>query len=146
MLLDSVFDLNSHDKWMYDWTVSKHGAEMPITDMAGELWLLLLQLAGKKKRSEDCLPRIRTAENREMVQDFIESGARLTDKIKNLLKACEKTAWELANIKSPTDGLKTEHSSAKNDLDVAISGMNPTDDGEATLVHPIPMRLEHSKS
>lgn len=76
---------------------------MPITDMAGELWLLLLQLAGKKKRSEDCLPRIRTPENREMIQDFIESGARLTDKIKNMLKACEKTAWELANIQI-TDG------------------------------------------
>jgi hypothetical protein len=35
------------------------------------------------------MPRIRTTENREMVDDFIESGERLTDKLKKLLKACE---------------------------------------------------------
>jgi len=35
------------------------------------------------------MDRIRTKENREMVDDFIESGERLTDKLKKLLKACE---------------------------------------------------------
>jgi len=89
MLLGSVFDANSLGKWIYDWTVYHHGPATPISDMAGELWLLLIQLAGKVKRAEECIPRIRSEENREMVEDFIESGDRLTDKLKKLLKACE---------------------------------------------------------
>jgi hypothetical protein len=89
MLLGSVFDANSLGKWIYDWTVYHHGPATPISDMAGELWLLLIQLAGKVKRAEECVPRIRSEENREMIEDFIESGERLTDKLKKLLKACE---------------------------------------------------------
>jgi len=89
MLLGSVFDANSLGKWIYDWTVYHHGPATPIADMAGELWLLLIQLAGKVKRAEECMPRIRQKENREMVDDFIESGERLTTKLKKLLKTCE---------------------------------------------------------
>jgi hypothetical protein len=58
-LLDSVFDANSLGKWIYDWTTYHHGPATPISDMAGELWLLLIQLAGKVKRAEECMPRIR---------------------------------------------------------------------------------------
>lgn len=89
MLLGSVFDSNSLGKWIYDWTVYCHGPATPIADMAGELWLLLIQLSGKAKRAEECLPRIRKEENREMIEDFIESRERLFDKLKKLLKACE---------------------------------------------------------
>ncbi|PQE19886.1 vegetative cell wall gp1 protein [Rutstroemia sp. NJR-2017a BVV2] len=89
MLLGSVFDANSLGKWIYDWTVYHHGPATPLSDMAGELWLLLIQLAGKVKRAEECMPRIRRVEDREMVEDFIISGERLTDKLKALLKACE---------------------------------------------------------
>ncbi|TAQ90575.1 hypothetical protein B7494_g1139 [Chlorociboria aeruginascens] len=89
MLLGSVFDANSLGKWIYDWTVYHHGPSAPMADVAGELWLLLIQLAGKVKRADECMPRIRKEENREMVEDFIESGERLTDKLKKLLKACE---------------------------------------------------------
>jgi len=89
MLLGSVFDANSLGKWIYDWTVYHHGPATPISGMAGELWLLLIQLAGKVKRAEECMPRILTPENREMVEDFIDSGERLTDKLKKLLKSCE---------------------------------------------------------
>lgn len=89
MLLGSVFDSNSLGKWIYDWTVYHHGPGTPISDMAGDLWLLLIQLAGKVKRAEECVPEIRAQENREMVEDFIESGERLTDKLRTLLKRCE---------------------------------------------------------
>jgi len=89
MLLGSVFDANSLGKWIYDWTVYHHGPATPIADMAGELWLLLIQLAGKVKRAEECMPRIRQKDNMEMVDDFIESGDRLTTKLKKLLKSCE---------------------------------------------------------
>ncbi|KAL2126154.1 hypothetical protein VTI74DRAFT_1588 [Chaetomium olivicolor] len=89
MLLGSVFDANSLGKWIYDWTVYHHGAGSPIAEMAGEMWLLLIQLSGKLKRAEEMVPKIRTKDNREMVEEFIEAGYRLTDKLRKLLKACE---------------------------------------------------------
>ena len=89
LLLGSVFDANSLGKWIYDWTVYRHGPATPISDVAGELWLLLIKLAGKIKRSDECLPRVRQSDNRQLIIDFIESGERLMDKLKKLLKACE---------------------------------------------------------
>ena len=49
LLLGSVFDANSLGKWIYDWTVSKDGLLSPMTDFAGDLWLLLLKLTSKIK-------------------------------------------------------------------------------------------------
>ncbi|KAE9378909.1 hypothetical protein N431DRAFT_450834 [Stipitochalara longipes BDJ] len=106
MLLGSVFDANSLGKWIYDWTVYHHGPATPIADMAGELWLLLIQLAGKTKRAEECMPRIRAKDNQEMIDDFIESGERLTGKLKRLLKSCE-TPMLKAGKKLGRDGNET---------------------------------------
>lgn len=89
MLLGSVFDANSLGKWIYDWTVYHHGPATPISEMAGELWLLLIQLAGKIKRADHSMDKVRTKENKEILQEFIEAGDRLTDKLRKLLKACE---------------------------------------------------------
>lgn len=90
LLLGSVFDANSLGKWIYDWTVYSRGSSTPISEVAGEMWLLLIQLAGKIKRGKEVVPRIRTLDNREMIDDFVTSGERLTDKLKKLLKCCEK--------------------------------------------------------
>jgi hypothetical protein len=89
MLLGSVFDANSLGKWIYDWTKYRHGPATPISNMARELWLLLIQLARKTKRAEECMPRIRSEGSREMVEDFIESADRLMKRLKKLLKECE---------------------------------------------------------
>ena len=89
VLLGSVFDANSLGKWIYDWTVYKNTASHPFADVAGELWLLLIKLAGKMKRAEECLPRIRSRDNRELIRDFLESADRLWNKFKDLLKECE---------------------------------------------------------
>jgi hypothetical protein len=40
MLLGSVFDANSLGKWIYDWTVYYYGPATPVSNMAGEFWLL----------------------------------------------------------------------------------------------------------
>jgi hypothetical protein len=96
VLLGSVFDANSLGKWIYDWTVYHHGASTPMADVAGDLWLLLIKLAGKMKRAEECVKRIRSIDSREMVEDFIESGGRLWAKFKQLLKACEHYMWRAA--------------------------------------------------
>ncbi|RMD43744.1 hypothetical protein DV735_g1377, partial [Chaetothyriales sp. CBS 134920] len=88
-LLGSVFDANSLGKWIYDWTVYRYSASHPFADVAGELWLLLIKLAGKMKRGEECLPRIRDRENYELVDEFLGSANRLWRIFKDLLKECE---------------------------------------------------------
>ena len=49
LLLGSVFDANSLDKWIYDWTVSNHGLLSPMADLAGDLWLHLEKLTSMSK-------------------------------------------------------------------------------------------------
>lgn len=100
VLLGSVFDANSLGKWIYDWTVFHHGAATPMADVAGELWLLLIKLAGKLKRAKECLRRIQHPDAREIVRDFLESGERLTARFKKVLKACELYMWKAAKRES----------------------------------------------
>ncbi|KAH7157412.1 hypothetical protein B0J13DRAFT_581599 [Dactylonectria estremocensis] len=99
LLLGSVFDANSLGKWIYDWTVYYQGPATPISDMAGELWLLLIQLAGKVKRADEIVGRVRSAENRDLVEEFIEGGERLTEKLRALLKSCEAPMLKAAKRK-----------------------------------------------
>ena len=89
LLLGSVFDANSLGKWIYDWTVACRGPGTPISEVAGDLWLLLIQLSGKLKRAERCRPRVRRADDRELISDFVESGDRLWTRFNKLLKICE---------------------------------------------------------
>ncbi|KAL1607942.1 hypothetical protein SLS60_002881 [Paraconiothyrium brasiliense] len=96
LLLGSVFDANSLGKWIFDWTVFHHGPATPLAEMAGELWLLLIQLAGKTKRAEETMPKIRNKENYYMVEDFLESGERLWIRLAKLLKVCEDYMWKAA--------------------------------------------------
>jgi hypothetical protein len=96
ILLGSVFDANSLGKWIYDWTVFHHGASTPMADVAGDLWLLLIKLAGKVKRADEGLLRVRSAESQEMLDSFLESGERLWTRFKKLLKACEHYMWKAA--------------------------------------------------
>lgn len=96
LLLGSVFDANSLGKWVYDWTVYHYGVATPMSEMAGDLWLLLIQLAGKVKRAEESMRKVRKKENRELVEDFLESGERLWVRFEKLLKSCEEYMWRAA--------------------------------------------------
>ncbi|KAK5078577.1 hypothetical protein LTS08_006459 [Lithohypha guttulata] len=98
ILLGSVFDANSLGKWMYDWTVFKCGASTPMAEMAGDLWLLLIKLAGKMKRAKDCVLRIRRDDQREMIYEFIEGGQRMWKAFKQLLKDCEYYMMKAAKL------------------------------------------------
>ncbi|KAE8145525.1 hypothetical protein BDV25DRAFT_69398 [Aspergillus avenaceus] len=110
ILLGSVFDANSLGKWIYDWTVFHHGASTPMADVAGELWLLLIKLAGKVKRADECLDRIKHRDAHEIVEDFLESGERLWARFKKLLKTCEQFMWKAAK----RDGVKGPVSMGRN--------------------------------
>ncbi|KAH0145291.1 hypothetical protein KCU67_g12698, partial [Aureobasidium melanogenum] len=96
LLLGSVFDANSLGKWIYDWTVAFHGPSTAFAEMAGDLWLSLIQLAGKIKRAEESLARIRHRDDRELIDDFLESGERLWERFNKLLKVCEKQMLKTA--------------------------------------------------
>lgn len=64
--------------------------------MAGELWLLLIQLSAKIKRAEEIVGRVRSKENKELMNTFLDSGVRLMDKLRSLLKACEAPMLKVA--------------------------------------------------
>lgn len=99
-VLGSVFDANSLGKWIYDWTVFHYGPATPMSEVAGDLWLLLIQLAGKVKRADETMSKIRKEESRELVEDFLESGERLWVRFKKLLKVCEEYMLKAAKRES----------------------------------------------
>jgi hypothetical protein len=66
-------------------------------DNAGDLWMLLIELFGNIKKAEKEISKIRSTENKEILMDFIESGKRLIDKLRKLLKVCETPMLESAN-------------------------------------------------
>ncbi|MCJ1394926.1 hypothetical protein MMC18_007806 [Xylographa bjoerkii] len=116
VLLGSIFDANLLGKWIYDWTVHHHGPRSPTADVAGDLWLLLIRLAGKIKWADRRFSLVRAIGDIEMIQDFLESGDRIWDRLKKLLKVCEDHMWKAYSkdiIKSSkrTDGNNhsTEH-------------------------------------
>lgn len=100
ILLGSVFDANSLGKWIYDWTVYHYSATSDQAETAGQLWLSMIQVAGKKRRAEETVSRVRQEDRRELVEDFIESGERLWDRFRSLLKACETFMMRAAKRES----------------------------------------------
>ncbi|KAF2152274.1 hypothetical protein K461DRAFT_226325, partial [Myriangium duriaei CBS 260.36] len=71
-----------------------------LTEVAGDLWLLLIQLAGKIKRAEARVKRVRHKADRELIEDFLESGERLWGKFSKLLKVSESYMLKAAKKKS----------------------------------------------
>ena len=106
LLLGSVFDANSLGKWIYDWTVFHHGPSTPMSEVAGDLWLLLIKLACKMKRAEECLPRVKYSDNRETIKDFLAGGDRLWARFKKLLKICEDYMWKVAKREGAKGSVK----------------------------------------
>lgn len=89
LLLGSVFDANSLGKWIYDWSVYAHKPSTPISDMAGDFWLLLIQLADRLKRAEEKIEWIESKDSKELLEEYIEAGERFWARLRSLLKKCE---------------------------------------------------------
>ena len=92
-MLGSVFDANSLGEWIFNWTKFHHTRHHEATKVAGQLWELLIALAGKLKRAREFIVFINGSENRLTVEEFIDNGKRLWIKLKALLSACEKYMW-----------------------------------------------------
>ena len=96
-LLGSVFDANSLGKWIYDWTVHRHGPGTVALVVAGDLWLALIALAGTMGEAE-CLLQKRKAHGskRKMIEDFLDDGDELWERLRALLRRCEKSMLRVA--------------------------------------------------
>jgi len=93
-----VFDANSLGKWMYDWTVYLHGGESPLSEITGEMWLLLIKLAAKTKRAgEGAGCGLITAKDADLLEEFVEGGNRVLRTLNELLAECEGFMWQAAN-------------------------------------------------
>lgn len=89
-LLGCVFDANSLGKWIYDWTVAQYDPQAPFSDVANNLWLLLLRLTGNINRAKEYLRKDRDVDDTDVLEDFIDSGRRQMTKLQRLLRACEE--------------------------------------------------------
>ncbi|KAK7220750.1 hypothetical protein V2G26_008753 [Clonostachys chloroleuca] len=107
LLLGSVFDANSLGKWIYDWTVYKAGSRAPLAEMAGELWLLLLDLSEKTNRAEGIVGSIRSKEKKQIVEEFLDSSERLMSMLQLLLKNCEAPMLKASSKKKQSLGQKS---------------------------------------
>lgn len=101
LLLGSVFDAHSLGKWIFDWTTYHKGRGVPIAEVAGELWVLLIKLAGHMQRADECLNRVRKKDDYIIVSDFLRDGDELWGEFADLLKTCEARMLSAA-----TDGGK----------------------------------------
>ena len=133
LLLGSVFDANSLGKWIYDWTVFHHGAETPLSEIAGELWLLLIKLAHKMKRADECLPRVRSVDNQELLDDFLESGDRLWIRFKRLLKVCEEYMWRAAKKEGQKGSVRMGRNSGTEFVDSIFGRDRKLEDTESLM-------------
>ncbi|KAH6976039.1 hypothetical protein BKA56DRAFT_552474 [Ilyonectria sp. MPI-CAGE-AT-0026] len=106
LVLGSVFDATSVGKWINDWTVFQYGPDSPASLLSQELRLLLVHLAANIKRAEEGVERIRRPDDKDMVEDFLESGDRLFNRFKSLLEACEAPVIKASKKKSESLGVK----------------------------------------
>jgi len=135
ILLGSVFDANSLGKWIYDWTVFCAGPSSKFADMAAELWLGMLGLAGRSARGEKFVARhadavqarrrrsrSRSTRQRasdaeadadadadaELVSEFLEAGERLWTRLEGILAACERWMYAAAASAGSAGNVRTD--------------------------------------
>lgn len=91
LLLGSVFDANSLGKWIHGWTLSYHGHGAPISTMAGELWVLLIEFAHNVKLAKKTVPYRNSSTEIDLVlvEQFNIASEGLMKKLGSLLKVCE---------------------------------------------------------
>jgi ubiquitin-protein ligase len=86
LVLGNIFHAKSLGSWIYHWTKYQYGPNTPMSDMAGELWLLLAQLSDKSKRLDEILPKMRVSDDRDMMEDFSKSAEWSLEELKILLE------------------------------------------------------------
>ncbi|KAK4178267.1 hypothetical protein QBC36DRAFT_288737 [Triangularia setosa] len=75
-----------------------YGPSTPVSELAGEVWLLLIKLSGQIKRCDEVIPRMRNEADEEMVEELVDTGGRLVNKFRKALKACEKPMLQTISV------------------------------------------------
>jgi hypothetical protein len=99
ILLGSVFDANSLGEWIFNWTKFVHGRNHQATKIAASLWDMLIDFAARLKRANDFSADIKKPDNKEIVEEFVETADQLWAKLKTLLRACEDYMWRAVKSK-----------------------------------------------
>jgi hypothetical protein len=107
LLLGSVFDADSLGKWIYDWSAFFYGAQSPLAEEAGDLWVLLINLSHKIKIAEEVMSRVRSQASRDLLDEFLDSGERIWQRFNKLLKICESYMWKAAKKEGDGSGKVT---------------------------------------
>ena len=103
ILLGSVFDANSVGNYIYDWTVAHYKSGTPMSEVAGDLWVLLIKFGGRMKRAEAGISNTRSKSKRIGIQEAINKGQLIWKSFETLLKKCEQYMWQGAQ-KDPDTG------------------------------------------
>ncbi|KAE8444624.1 hypothetical protein EG329_014372 [Mollisiaceae sp. DMI_Dod_QoI] len=90
----SVMQATSFGEWIVDRTIKHYGHKSKIAETAVGLRSLLIEFIFTVKRAKYCLSRIKSDEYREMMEKLIESGKRLFDDMKLLVRVCEDQTRE----------------------------------------------------
>lgn len=94
---NAVFDANSLGKWIYGWARHRYEADAPEIKASGELWLLIMLMARKLRVSKKFISEsvgiesVKQGEDKEMVEDFIENGEHVMEKLQKHLEKCGKS-------------------------------------------------------
>ena len=89
LLLGSVFDGNSLGKWIYDWTVYCYGPRAPMADVAAELWLLLITMAGRERIVRENEGRVGSKEEEAAAREVAAGLRALWAQLIAILASCE---------------------------------------------------------
>lgn len=70
-----------------------------MSNLAGELWLQLIQLSAKIRISQEAIDPVLgitdlNVNDQDMFKDFLESGDRLLDRLQDSLRRCEEPMLE----------------------------------------------------
>lgn len=114
-LAGSVFDSNSLGKYIYDWTVDKHGRGGAFKGIAGDLWELLIWFYGSIKRTEEFIDINDRSISQELDEDLdsaeqLESnGKYLRKKLDGLLMKGEEAMLKTGSKNGGRLGRKAAH-------------------------------------
>ncbi|KAL2107035.1 hypothetical protein VUR80DRAFT_5797 [Thermomyces stellatus] len=104
LLLGSVFHADSLGKWIYDWTVYAHGSTSASSSLAADLWLYLIQFGGYMKAAEEVCNQVRSRRNRALVEEYLNAGDRISERLRDLLKRCEAPMLKASKQGAPALG------------------------------------------
>lgn len=100
VLCGAVYDSDTFGNWIRGWDVAANRPFATETKKSRELRWLMNKVSGKLRESTTFVSQsvgaesLEQVENKGMVEDFIESGQRLMERLQKLVRQCEKVMFD----------------------------------------------------